>query len=223
MRGVLSSFDNSERDEPCEENYPPPLPPRLLKCTRLFLPYGYGWIEIGLLPTSDGYGNANVSVVVNIIYGNEWLSLNEIQLAEFFITLREIESYHDGQCYFNRTEDSLIGKFYINKFDDFFKIVFAAEEGDQYIISHFMVDDIIPLLKMEKMIDGKIQAIAITMRDVIGVMEQTALKYRDNAEKIKDLAENWHCDDIIFEIAVNYFHFFVDFVDEINKNDVDEH
>lgn len=58
----------------------------------MYLPY-YAWIDIGFMQYSDGFGNANVEIIVCINYGNYSMTLNENELAHFFIALRGIDTF----------------------------------------------------------------------------------------------------------------------------------
>lgn len=197
-----------------EEYFPPP--PRIINATRLFLPYK-GYVDIGLTPESDGYGNANVTVTVVIAYGLQWLALKPQQVAEFFVTVREIESYGtvDGQCYFDH-EDSFNGSFKMQNNNKFLEVEFTDEEGDRSRINEFDKDDVIALLTMERVISQQIAAVNTTMKDVVEAIEDIAIKCRGNAGNVKHMAELWHCSKITIEMAINHFTFFFSFVKELD-------
>lgn len=217
MRRILSSSDDnsSTYSGEIEQQH---LPPVVLNPTRLFIPNG--WIEIGLLPSSDGYGNANVLLVANMIYGDEWISLNDKQLAELFIKIRNIGPYFGstyGRRGFYDTYDDPLIQIDVQKFEAFLRIEFT-EEGEHQVINQFMIDDVTALLKMEKIIQCKMYAINFTMRDVIAIIEETAYNV-ENAEEIKQLCEYSNCNDTVLQLAVNHYHFFTNFVDELNVNE----
>lgn len=195
-------------------------PPRVLNSTRIFLPYN-GWVDIGLYPTSDGNGNAEVTSLIVINYNDGWLSLNKDQLADFFVSIREIGDYEtiEGRHYFDRPSN-MNWKFYITKKNDFLNIVFVDDKGDRQSINQFMEDDLIPLIKMERMIVGRIETKEVSAEAVVSTIEDTAMKCY-SAEEILELAEYTHCNPIIFEMAVNHFHFFTDFVEEVKSHDVE--
>lgn len=62
------------------------------------------------------------------------------------------------------------------KNNNFVNIVTLDEEGDRCRINDFMTYDILPLLKMERIIVGKIEAKEVAMKEVINVIEDAAMK-----------------------------------------------
>lgn len=203
-----------------KEYFPPP--PRIINATRLFLPYK-GYVDIGLTPESDGYGNANVTVTIVIAYGRQWLALNPQQVAEFFVTVREIDSFGtvDGQCYFDH-EDSFNGKFRMQNNIKFLEVEFTDEEGDRSRINEFDKDDVVGLLTMERVISQQITAVNTTMKDAIEEIEDIAFKCRGDAAAVKHMAEVWHCGKMAIEMAINHFTFFYSFVKELETASDDE-
>lgn len=90
-----------DENEDGSEPYIPP--PRLLNAIRLFLPYK-GYVEIGLSPESDGYGHANAIITMTVVYGNDWISLHENDIAAFFIEIRGYYSAVTGSFYSEPSE-----------------------------------------------------------------------------------------------------------------------
>lgn len=181
---------------------------------RLHLPYN-GWVEIGLLPESDGYGNANVNICVVVSYNDGWIALKRNQLPNFFINLRNnIQRYIPGRVYYDESDDYLNGRFNIERNGDFFNIIFFDEDNDESYIENFAIEDLIPLLQMESIIAGRVDSISYEMQGVIGVIDETAIKCRHDASSILQLAESWSCDETIVQLAVNHFTFFTGFVAE---------
>lgn len=192
----------------------------MLDGKRLFLPYN-GWIDIGFDPISDGDGIPNVQLSVVITYKDGWLALNENQLASFIIALREAGGYENlyGRRYFERSSSADFERFEITKIENYFNIIFVDGDGDTTFINRFMEYDVLGMLKMESIIDSRIETQKLRQSDVVNIIESTAIKCIDNPSKILELAEYKHCDSIILEIAVNHFHFFYSFVEEKKGND----
>lgn len=195
----------------------------MINATRLFFPYG-GWIDIGLTPDSDGYGNATVSVLAVITYNKGWLALTKCQVADFFIALRKAtgREIDEMRVYYDHTNDYLSGTFNISNNGQSLNIIFTDEENDKTGIIHFMMDDVIALLGMERIIDGRISIINVTRKDVDEAIEILAFKCREYPSEVLELACSKYCDGITVELAVNHFQFFMNFVEEVRKNEVSE-
>jgi hypothetical protein len=200
------------------------LPPRLLHSTRLFIySKGMAYVEIGLLPSSDGYGNATCRTTIIIYYHGEWIAFDKEQLSEFFVIVREIGNYHDykefgHRAYFDRSQDPLIGSIKIEMIENFFNIKFTSSEGEEYVINQFMVDDMRHLLRMELPISAKILNTNIGCDDVNKKIEDMAVQCSHNTEEIVKLTEIWGCDGFVFDLAMNHFPFFDQFVCEKIRN-----
>lgn len=215
MRRILQSDDDESNGWGMTDiinEYIPSPPPRLLESTRIFL--SCGWMEIGFSPSSDGYGNADVTITIVIMYRDEWICFTDTAFIPFFNTLREANSLP----IVDHTSDFSTDKFDMIREGDFFKITLSGAEGKQEVINQFVIEDVHLLLNKETSIASKIDIIRMKKREIVETIEDTAERYRGNVDGILLLTENMHCNGIIFEIGVNHFKFFTDFVAEIIKN-----
>lgn len=205
--------DWDENDDGSEPYIPPP---RLLNAIRLFLPYK-GYVEIGLSPESDGYGHANAIITMIVVYGNDWISLHENDIAAFFIEIRGYYSAVNGSFYSEPSED-FRGNFEIQRNGALLHILFREEEGDECTITGFHEDDAIALLEMEKIIAGRLDHVASTINSLIEVIHGLVTRCDGFAELIKRGAANWYCDNIEVEMVTNHSSFFYDFADEVKRS-----
>lgn len=104
---------------------------------------------------------------------------------------------------------------------DVYIIIFASNEGEIQTIPNFKHEDLMKLVDLEIIIDGRIEYINLGLRDIVEKIEGYADKYSDNPERILDVAACWSCDSILVELACNFTQFFVDLITE-TKNTFDE-
>lgn len=213
MAEALAGAEWGENDD--DAPYIPP--PRLINAVRLYLPYK-GYIEIGLWPETDGYGNASVTTTINIVYGLEWLSLKEEDVAAFFCAVRATGYTNVDGVFYTAPDPSYHSSFQVRKVEDSLEIIFREVEGDQTAISLFQEDDAIALLKMERIIAARCEYSTLTLRSVIESIEALAIKCNGKAESVKDNLQIWHCDTMELEMATNHFTFFYDLVEEIKRS-----
>lgn len=111
--------------------------------------------------------------------------------------------------------------FYITEFalKNAFNICFVGEEGEHCEIYHFDYDDLVGLIKMEKIIGEKMLALKVRAKAIIEDIDYAARICLEDATKIKAMSENTHCTDVQREMAINHSSYFYDFVSEIKKND----
>ena len=157
--------------------------------------------------------------MVVIQYEKGWLCLNRRQLAQFFMSVRAAGGYDTtgDRCYYEEDYDGndyTVGSFKISGSDEYLDVYFTDSEGCRTSIQKFMRQDIISLLQLESIIDSKIFSMTFIMKDVIGVIEDTAERCREDPTFIKKMAWEWSCNPIILEVAVNHFHFFCTYVSE---------
>lgn len=209
---VLTLIFSSQEFE--AESHEPVRPPRLLNVTRLF--FGDGFVEIGLKPFTDGYGNPDVNIVVVINYNNKHLELNTDQLYDFFVTIRFVSSYESyaNRRYFNYTGDYLAGKFNITRNDEYFDIQLIESEGDTSRIEQLHADDLRALLKIECVIDGRIGNVGFDIEDVIGKISDIVEKYVENPNHVQISAESQHVDRTIPELVANHGSYLEDLIRE---------
>lgn len=169
---------------------------------RLYIPNGN--VEVGLFPNTDGYGNVVTKPMVIINYDDEWLALDDVQTRRvFFISVHDTgySFSPDRRCWFERSNDPLIGAFKMFiKNDNFVSIDFTEPEGEKQFIQQFWISDLSELLKLEPIICGRIEAVKIQSREFV----ETARHCLENGSEIMLLAANWRCSDIIVDVAVNH-------------------
>lgn len=181
---------------------------------RFFLPCS-GWVDVGLTPGSDGYGKPDVKVLVVINYEDFWLASTEIDIADFFLTLREIDCFANvnGQYYYHK-ETNFEGKVHVDEAETSLNIEYTSAEGDRSFIYNFMKHDLKVLLEMEKAIATKIVIVKVTEQDIVNQIEKCCEDCKGNANEIYRLAEYWYANDTTREMAFNHFNYFYALVNE---------
>lgn len=206
-----------------DDDYDEYIPPRLLLGVRLFMLNGS--VDIGYVPTTDGYGNADAIVTIIINYGREFLVLNRSEATEFFFTIYRWYHYlqnNDPRRTFNGYNDHLIGNCVIRKhIGEMYSITFTSNEGEIQTINKFKHEDMLKIYEMRWIIDGRIDFMQSMARDIIDEIEKYADKYRDNPQQILHDSHYYSCDGIVVEIACNFMEYFLDFIVEKN-NAVDD-
>lgn len=221
---MLSSSSSDNDGLNTEQTVPPMIPaPRLLNGTRLFLPY-YGYVETGLSPKSDDFGNADVDTEIVISGKTGWLCLNSVEIVEFFLFIRDVDTFSsiDGRTYF--PDDHYVnfgGVFKIVMSTDSITIEYVDAEGEKNSVV-MDLNDLKHLLSVENLFPGFIQRTDIAKRDTVNAIENLAMECNGNSDEVKRRCMYWWCSNIVFEMAHNHFHFFSEYVDEYQRSIQDD-
>lgn len=158
-----------------------------------------------------------MDIDVVIANNNSWICLNGIEYAFLSQLIRKNEEFRavDGHTFYGDEIMKIDGNFELQKEEDWISIKYS-KEGDENTIGMCFAD-IIAMLKIEKIVNGKMQNIAVEKGNVIVEIETLASKFRDDAYLIKRSAEDWFCTDIVREMSTTHFQFFFDFIQELSK------
>lgn len=203
------------------------VPPKLLHVTRFFL--SHGSIDIGYLPTTDGYGNVDVSVAIIITYGDNFIVLNKDEQSRLFdsiswwwfaqndATSRKLFPSDRKLFYTNDPEN---GKFVVEKVnEEFLHIIVTLNECDEEGINDIKTADMDRMFKLNYIIKAKIDALLFNTRKIIEEIESLTDEYSANPHGLFRHAEHWWCDnETQIQIAANFMDFFTELIDEIKKN-----
>lgn len=173
------------------------------------MPWG-GYVEVGLQPESDGYGNSNLTTRVIISSGLEWLSIKGQDIDGFFVELGRISEQREANS------DS-VGLFEANAVGEGIQMGYTEEECEKttLYIERTNVDS---LIQMAEVIHGCIESIGHRIREMAEAIDALAVSYSENVSKILRDAEIWFADELVVEMAINHFTFFQQFVKEYKKS-----
>lgn len=177
-----------------------------------------GSVEIGYIPTTDGYGNAEVDVTIMINHGRQFLVLNAAEMDELLFAVyrwyhyrrigdqqRSVHGYHNhinGECVVSQNDG------------DDFSITFTCNEGTIQTLTNLKYEDIHKIHELRWIIQSRIEFYQIMGREIVDEIEKFADKYRSEPQRILRDASNYLCDGVLVEIAMNFFKFFADFINE---------
>lgn len=200
------------------------IPPYLLKTVRFKLESENTYAYVGLLPDTDGYGEAVATILFVLVHNGACIMLNRYQMATFFIALRNAgryfmlgyhvfdkqlnDFYTHGRCDVEKVGESPIR----------FNIIFTNGEYDQTRLNDITEADIMRLLELETVIEGRMYNLKLSIDDVLGVINDCVMKYRHNACKIREDSGRWSQDDIEVELAWNHFTTFSMLVSEFYEH-----
>lgn len=157
-----------------------------------------------------------------IEYSDQWISLTEVALRNFFQTLRDLDKFENvnGKYYSERLTE-FKGEFFTNTNENTksINITFMDEECDHSTINNFNDEDLIALLKMERIIGVKITEMKVSSREIVEKIEGIADECSEDPYHIYEKAVYVGCGDIMRELSVNHFGFFYDFVGEKKSNE----
>lgn len=185
-----------------------------------------GSVDIGYYPQTDGYGNADVSVRIIINYGREFIVLNESEMTELLDVVENVKYRHsigDLQRVFNGKNGGINGEWLIKKQPyDRYIIIFTSNEGENQTIPYFMHEDMMKLIDLKFIIEGRIECMSFGLREIVEKIEGYADKYSNNPYKIFDDADCWFSDRVVVELTCNFMEFFISLITE-TKNAAGEH
>lgn len=188
----------------------------MLKASRFYLKYGA--IEIGYIPTSDGYGNVELDLTIIITYGCEFMALTHREvnaLLNVVNSWKYAERYQTGCDNFNSSDE--YGEFFAEQIDGKFRLIHTSAEGDITGINGFEIRDMRRLANIIDIIESQIDAMAFDKKNVTEEIEELVDKYRFDIPKfIRDAAYWLRSSDLIAEIAANFLKFFSEIVRESN-------
>lgn len=206
---------DGDRDPNDDDKGPPP---QLIKELRHNLRTGSAYVYTGIRLNTTGYGTAEVSTELVLVCKNEWISLGINQIGTLFAALRKFEAF-EYIGYSSFVDKS--GDFYLGGRCDVEKcgegltnIAFTDGEHNQTHINGVGDADIIRLLELEAVLDGRLYRLKLKLNDVCGYVDNAVEKYRHNAAEIKEDSRRWCCDSVVVQLAWNLFDTFTLLVHE---------
>lgn len=146
-------------------------------------------------------------------------------MTEFMRVVEDVKYSHSAgspRRAFNSKKGGQNGEWQIIKHtDDQYNIIFTSNEGEVQTIPYFMLEDIMKLVDLQYIIDGRIDLLTFGLREMIEKIEGYVDKYSNDPYKILHDADSWSSDGVIVELACNFIEFFITLVRE-TKNTTDE-
>lgn len=197
---MLSSSNDSDDDTTGNDGWmeqlpPPPSiipPPRLLNGIRVFSPY-YGYVEVGMTPSSDGYGNVIVDNVIVISGTTGWLCLKPKELIEFFLSVRQVVTLNSvpGQIYFQDDHGvNFAGTFQIEVNAETIRVEYEEEEGDKNSVVMDLAD-ITHFLTIENLFQTIIHRTSTAIPDTINTIQNLAIECNGDSKALKRMCQYW--------------------------------
>lgn len=191
------------------------LPLRLINSWRLF--FKYGWLEIGLHPENKSDGSIDFCVLVLVTIGKSYIKLNEEEVANFFMYLREKEKFSNvgtAEEYFSDVKDGFFGAFWMEELrDERYIIYFSDENGGFENVGPLHERDLKYILENEHKINDQIREIKLQKNDIIYELESIARECDGNVEKIHVF--NSRIPILQLEMSTNHLTFFKAFINSL--------
>lgn len=187
----------------------------MIQSFRLFFA-GHGCVEVGLAPAEEeGF---DFCVLTTIMVGKTFITLNEEELANFFIFLRKKRGFTNigiAEQYFTDVSDEFNGAFRLDKQrSGEFNIIFMDdEEGDFQSAGPVNQEDLKKILKNERKLNDVILNLKVMKRELKNDLDALAVECDGNADRIHDL--NSGNSVLQLEMSTNHFHFFRNFINSL--------
>ena len=174
---------------------------------------------------TTGYGGADISIVTNVVFGNQWMCLNQTELGKFYAFLKKCPPFSsmaiNGTCEDEDCGDSpqFFGKFEMMNENGRFNIIYRGEEGEFQRLNGLTERDVIDIISLNLILEGRQILMTVGMRSLVDDIESKAYEYRRNIELLRDLISVPHYDERIVELVVNHSIFLGELIYEINEQE----